>query len=74
MRTTKDKIGKVAVTVGPTFLESLTLVFIILKLIHKIDWPWIWVLAPTWIPVALILIIIAAVVGWSVFSVYVLKR
>lgn len=74
MRTTKDKTGKVTVTVGPTFLESLTLVFIILKLIHKIDWPWIWVLSPTWIPIALILIIIAAIVGWSIFSVYVLKR
>ena len=28
------------------------IVFIILKLVHVIDWPWIWVLSPFWIGIA----------------------
>ncbi len=37
------------------FLGILTLIFITLKLTGHIDWSWWWVLAPIWIPVALIL-------------------
>lgn len=35
------------------FPSLLTLLFIGLKLTDKIDWSWVWVLAPTWIPVAI---------------------
>ena len=31
---------------GIGFCGALTLVFIILKLVHKIDWSWFWVLSP----------------------------
>ncbi len=34
------------------FPALLTLVFIVLKLIGKIDWSWWWVLAPIWISIA----------------------
>jgi hypothetical protein len=27
--------------------------FVVLRLCHVIDWPWKWVLAPFWIPLAL---------------------
>ncbi len=30
------------------FLSVLGLIFIVLKLLHVIDWPWVWVLAPIW--------------------------
>ena len=33
----------------------MTIVFIILKLLDKIDWSWWWVLSPIWIPWAIIL-------------------
>lgn len=36
---------------GPTLLQ---IVFITLKLLDKIDWSWFWVLAPTLIPVGLL--------------------
>ena len=36
----------------------LTILFIGLKLTGHINWSWIWVLAPTWIPLSLILVII----------------
>ena len=31
----------------------LTIVFITLKLLGKIDWSWWWVVAPLWLPIAL---------------------
>jgi hypothetical protein len=31
------------------FAEALTLIFVVLKLVGTITWPWIWVLAPLWI-------------------------
>jgi len=36
---------------------TLGLIFIVLKLTHNIDWSWWWVLAPIWIPAALMAII-----------------
>ena len=56
-------------TSGVSFLELLTVAFIILKLCNVIDWSWLWVLAPTWIPLALaaaILIVcgIIKLIGW----------
>jgi hypothetical protein len=39
------------------FTSLLQLAFIILKLCGSIDWPWIWVLSPTWIMFSLVLII-----------------
>ena len=30
-------------------LGLLTLVFIVLKLTHYIDWSWLWVLSPLWL-------------------------
>ncbi|HIT07720.1 MAG TPA: hypothetical protein IAB55_01365 [Candidatus Merdivicinus faecavium] len=44
---------------GMGFLSTLTLIFVVLKLLGLIDWPWLWVLSPIWIPVLLI----AAVFG-----------
>lgn len=38
---------------GIGFVGLLTIVFITLKLTDVIEWSWIWVLSPIWIPVAL---------------------
>lgn len=35
---------------GMGTLSVLTLVFIILRLTGLIDWSWVWVLSPVWIP------------------------
>ena len=40
------------------FWDLLVVAFIILKLCGVIKWSWIWVLAPFWIPVIFIVIII----------------
>lgn len=47
---------------GITFDGLLTITFIVLKLCGVIDWSWWWVLAPVWIPFALILVITPIVV------------
>lgn len=47
---------------GTGFLGFLGLLFIALKLTGQINWSWLWVLSPIWIPFV-ILIIIAVIVG-----------
>lgn len=42
---------------GIGFPSALTLLFIALKLLGKIDWSWWWVLSPTWISILLVVII-----------------
>lgn len=45
--------SKISISIGglPTLL---TVAFIVLKLCNVITWSWWWVLAPLWIPVAIV--------------------
>ncbi len=43
---------------GISFMSLLQLLFIALKLTGYVEWNWIWVLCPTWIIVAIIIIFI----------------
>lgn len=40
------------------FAGVLAIVFITLKLTGNIDWPWVWVLSPIWIPIAIALFLL----------------
>ena len=40
------------------FFEGLTLLFIALKLMQVIDWPWLWILAPLWAPVLIAIVFV----------------
>jgi hypothetical protein len=42
---------------GVGFGGLLTIAFIVLKLLHIIEWKWIWVLSPLWISMALVIVI-----------------
>lgn len=49
---------------GIGFAGLLTVAFIVLKLLHQINWSWWWVLSPLWISAALgvfILLVIGVV-------------
>ena len=46
-----------------SFFGLLTIVFIVLKLLNKIDWSWSWVLSPLFLPVTIIII---GVLIWAV--------
>ena len=43
---------------GIGFVGVLTIVFIVLKLLGKINWSWVWVLSPIWISAALVTVIL----------------
>lgn len=47
---------------GITFAGVLTVLFIALKLLGKINWPWLWVLSPIWISLIIQIVIIIAIV------------
>jgi hypothetical protein len=47
---------------GITFPGLLTIVFIVLKLTHYINWSWIWVLSPIWISLAIVLFVLIIIV------------
>lgn len=49
---------------GIGFTGLLTIVFIVLKLIGKIDWSWWWVLSPIWI-VTILAFGIALLATWA---------
>lgn len=42
---------------GVSFTGVLAIVFITLKLCGVINWEWLWVLSPIWIPLALLLLL-----------------
>lgn len=46
---------------GIGFAGALTILFIALKLLDKIDWSWWWVLAPLWISAGVGVVVIGAV-------------
>jgi hypothetical protein len=51
------------------FLPALALLFIGLKLGKVIDWNWLWVLAPLWIPVSIgVVVLVFAGLCWLVMG------
>jgi len=58
MQTFKSPIVKVQ-NVGISFPSLLALLFIGLRLCGVIAWPWVWILAPLWGPLALALVVLA---------------
>ncbi len=48
---------------GLSLTTVLTIVFVILKLTHNIDWSWWWVLSPLWISFTLSLLIVIVVLA-----------
>ena len=46
---------------GIGFAGLLQIAFIVLKLLNKITWRWIWVLAPTWISIILFILIVVII-------------
>jgi len=47
---------------GTNALQLLTILFIGLKLLNKISWPWVWVLSPIWISLIIGIIIILGII------------
>ena len=69
---TKEQTTNYSLGFGTPLCFITTLVFLVLKLTHVIDWDWWWIFAPLWIPIAVSLIVIiifsiimACVVKWG---------
>lgn len=43
------------------FFVNLFMIFLVLKLTNLINWSWIWITAPLWIPLAIVAIIVIIV-------------
>ena len=61
-----DESKPTAVIPGGGFVTLLTVLFIGLKLGNVIDWHWVWVLSPMWLPAA-VLLVVAVVVFLAYF-------
>jgi hypothetical protein len=46
---------------GVSGTTLLFLVFLVLKLIHVIDWSWWWVTTPLWIPIGIVLAVLIVI-------------
>ena len=53
---------------GIGFVGLLTIVFITLKLLNKIDWSWAWVLSPLWISTGIVILIIVVIFLIAIFK------
>ena len=59
---------RVSVDLGYGLPTILFVVFMILKLTGHIGWSWLWVTAPLWMPAALVMVIIVAVILFGTVS------
>jgi hypothetical protein len=55
----EGKIEKIKFSLFGVFNVIIFLAFFFAKIFNKIDWSWIWVFSPLWIPIAFIGIIIS---------------
>jgi len=44
-------------------LPFITIILVILKLTGVINWSWVWITSPIWIPIALVFFILAVALG-----------
>ena len=47
---------------GVGFVGLLTIVFIVLKLLHYINWSWWWVLSPIWIAIIFVVVVLLGII------------
>lgn len=51
-------MSKERISISFSGTSLLSVAFIVLKLCNVIDWSWWWVLAPIWMPLALVVILL----------------
>ena len=54
-------VYKLLKVISGSFSGLLTILFVILKLTNVIAWSWWWVLSPLWIPTAIVIVFLIAV-------------
>lgn len=60
------------VYVGPSIWTILGIIFVVLKLVGVINWSWVWVLSPFWIPIVgfifIVVLVTAFYFAWKVVN------
>ena len=59
---------------GIGFFGLLTILFIGLKLIGYINWSWVWVLSPVWLPLVIVILGFMLFIGFRLLKGIVGKR
>lgn len=49
-------------------LAVLSGVLSVAKLLGVLSWSWAWVLAPVWVPAALVVLLVSTVLVWALFQ------
>jgi hypothetical protein len=62
MQTTQNNSGGIGLG------GILGVAFIILKLTHTITWSWLWVLAPFWIPIAILVVFLLIALIFAIIA------
>lgn len=62
MRDSRSGSSSSASASGIGFVGALQIVFIVLKLLGKISWSWLWVLSPIWISIVFYIVVILGIV------------
>ncbi len=57
-----------------SFVSTVGVIFIVLKLVGVIAWSWWWVLAPFWIPTAVVLVLFGITFGCFAIANVEMKR
>lgn len=60
-------MSKVVVNNSISTTSLLGVAFVILKLTNYIDWSWLWVLSPFWLPVSILLAIVLVLLLGAAF-------
>lgn len=58
------QVARKASSSFPIF-SILTLIFVVGKIMGKLTWPWIWVLAPLWGPYAFVIVIMVLMAAFA---------
>ena len=66
-------MGKVVHHSGISLCTLLTVLFVALKLCKVIQWSWLWVLSPLWLPWALAFVVMGAI-GLAAVAIKVIDR
>lgn len=60
--------GRVFLGVTMWLIVVASIVLVALRLLEVIQWNWIWVLAPIWIPAAMVLLMILGILVIGLFT------
>ena len=47
-------------------VQVFLILFVVLKLTNQINWSWVWVLSPVWLPIAAVVIGVTLVVALNI--------